>query len=242
MKEIPLHGGKKALVDDEDYDYLSGFKWYVVGCAKYTYYAWRNITTPEGKRTTIRMHREILKVQNSHIFVDHFDGDGLNNQKHNLRQCSPKENQGNRRITSGQSKFKGVKPVGTRWAAKISIGGNTTHLGIYDTEDMAAAAYNRKAKEVFGEFAYLNNVEEDLFPEHFFFMDPKNKCCRIGITSKYKGVDWSKAKQRWRVRLWDGNTNRHVGMFKDEIAAAEAYNKAAIAKYGPEVFQNNIPK
>ena len=82
MKEITLTQGYIALVDDEDYDVLSQFNW-SVKIKKYTCYAqgWNRKS----------MHRMIMRCPDN-MEVDHRDGDGLNNQKHNLKVCTHLEN------------------------------------------------------------------------------------------------------------------------------------------------------
>jgi len=93
--------------------------------------------------------------------VDHINGNGLDNRRCNLRLCEHKQNmanQGSRKNTS--SKYKGVTfyKRDQKWQAKISPNGKTIHLGYFDSEIEAAKAYNRKAVEVFGEFARLNDL------------------------------------------------------------------------------------
>lgn len=88
MKLIPLTQGKFALVDDEYYEYLHQWKW----CAhrqKHTFYAVRNIVS-NGKKKTHAMHRELLN--SGILYIDHKDGNGLNNQRDNLRIASRGQN------------------------------------------------------------------------------------------------------------------------------------------------------
>jgi HNH endonuclease/AP2 domain len=113
------------------------------------------------------MHRFLLGVTDRNIFVDHIDGDGLNNQRANLRLCTAAQNAWNRKKPSraGQSKatsaFKGVSwyQPRPRWSAHIKVGGRDRTIGYYDTEKEAAAAYNREAIKHFGAFAYLNDLD-----------------------------------------------------------------------------------
>lgn len=94
MKEIKLTQGKVVLVDDEDYEYLNQFKWYALKNHR-TYYAQRVIQNNYIKRT-LKMHRVIMDTPCG-LEVDHIDGDGLNNQKCNLRNCTFAENRKNRK-------------------------------------------------------------------------------------------------------------------------------------------------
>jgi hypothetical protein len=96
MKKIPLSRGKFAMVDDEDFEWLSGYKWYLSGdlrlCPGYAASAGvKSISTSQ------LMHRAIMNP-NSNMEVDHIDGDTLNNQRSNLRVVS--------HLINGQNKHK----------------------------------------------------------------------------------------------------------------------------------------
>jgi hypothetical protein len=151
MKEIPLSQGKVAIVDDSDFVYLSQYKW----CAfkhRHTWYAVRNFTV-DGKRRHVRMHRMILNVEAA-VLVDHRDGDGLNNQRYNLRACTNSQNQQNRRTITSKSGYKGVwwdRSCG-KWEAKIG----KKNLGKYSSPELAGMAYDKAARKLFGEFAATN--------------------------------------------------------------------------------------
>lgn len=159
MKEIQLHNGMLALVDDEDFENVSRMKWRAVK-HRQTFYA---VTSPyvNGKQTTVRMHRLILGLQPGEL-GDHKDGNGLNNQRLNLRACTSVSNAQNRRVT-GSDGFKGVRKRGDRqkrstkpWIARISVGGKTKLIGCFATAEEAAKAYDNAAIESFGEFAVTN--------------------------------------------------------------------------------------
>ena len=163
MKEIPLTQGKVALVDDEDFEWLSQFKWYAKKGGQ-TYYAARKVTVAPKKRKYEFMHNAIMKPQGGEQ-VDHRDGNGLNNCRSNLRIADYQKQQANRRKTVGSSKFKGVSRVvhkrkrvkdWVRWVAKIKFNGRQMTLGYFEDEEEAARAYDKKARELFGEFAKTN--------------------------------------------------------------------------------------
>lgn len=138
-----------SQVDDDDFEYLSKFKWYVC-IVKNTAYAERSVLN-NGIKKKICMHRDIMKTPDN-LVVDHIDRDGLNNQKHNLRNCTPSQNQMNKK-SFGKSKYLGVS-ICIR--ATIRINGKSTNLGSFKTEMAAAKAYDKAAKKFHGEFANLN--------------------------------------------------------------------------------------
>lgn len=155
MKRIKLTQGKFALVDDEDFEKLSQYKWYVV-FNHGNWYAKRNAYTNK-KVVSIYMHRFIINT--SPLQIDHKDRNGLNNQKCNLRFVTHSQNLWNSRISPrNTSGFKGVR-WHTRdkiWHAAIRQYKKTIHLGVFITKEEAARAYDKKAKELFGDFACLN--------------------------------------------------------------------------------------
>lgn len=161
MRLIELTKGKCAQVDDTDFDGLSPWSW----CAKkspYTYYGARGAII-NGKSIEIKMHRQIMGLSpGDGKVVDHIDGNGLNNQRINLRVCSRGQNTMNaRKRKNGTSKFKGVSYQAAgrgkkRWVSQIHLNRKHFHLGRYLTEPEAAKAYDKKAIELYGEFAVLN--------------------------------------------------------------------------------------
>ena len=177
MKIIKLPQGKTAYVDDEDYEYLNQFSWYLTSDRRY---AMRD-QYGEGhrKRKRIAMHREIMGFPAG--LVDHIDQNGLNNQRSNLRLATRSDNAKNSKSHKDSfSKYKGVSATNKSYSriskttkelkhyvypdwyvAQICINGRQTYIGTFKTEVEAALAYDKKAKEIFGEFASLN------FPEQY---------------------------------------------------------------------------
>jgi hypothetical protein len=154
MKLIPLTQGRVAIVDDEDYDLLSRFKWCysVKDKAGNCGYALRRNPETGG---VIYMHRQILNSEQGTI-TDHINCDRLDNRKENLRQCSQLENSRNRgRNSNNKSGYKGVylhRPS-NKWAAIIHHNRIGKYLGLFHTKEEAHAAYCRAAIEMHGEFA-----------------------------------------------------------------------------------------
>lgn len=162
MKKIPLTQGKVALVDDEDYGWLSKWKWYAIK-GRNTYYAAREHYVSPEVRYIVRMHREIMGAghRDGNQF-DHADRNGLNNQKNNLRRCTHQQNQFNQKPwTKCTSHYKGVyQRAGKKnWTAQISRNGKVVHLGNRGSEIECAKLYDKNAKELHGKFAVLNFQE-----------------------------------------------------------------------------------
>jgi len=152
VKLIPLTHGYYAKVDDADYVLLSGFSWhYIISGRASTGYA-RTTMAVDGKKKKVRMHRFILGEPAN--LVDHRDGDGLNNQRHNLREAT----RGQNKMNSRKSTLKGVRfrPTNQKWEARITLNKVVMQIGQFSSETLAAFAYDRKARELFGEFACPN--------------------------------------------------------------------------------------
>jgi hypothetical protein len=157
MKTIELTQGYTCTVDDADYELVSKMKWAITNHGR----AGKCIgssTTPSGK-TTILMHRFILGITDTNVFVDHIDRNPLNNCRSNLRIANQNQNQHNRRanlvgtsIYKGVSKQKNVK----KYKAQIMAENKLIYIGMFSSEIEAAKAYDEMAKKLHGEFACLN--------------------------------------------------------------------------------------
>jgi len=160
MREILLTQGKVALVDAEDFEWLNQWKW-LAHKHRNTWYVERRGTKENGKRMTIKMHRQILNLKHDDKKQgDHKDRNGLNNTRSNLRICTPQKNSMNRGkyLTCHTSKFKGIswhKKI-MKWQSEITFAGKKYCLGYFKNEIDAAKTYDSKAKELFGEFVYTN--------------------------------------------------------------------------------------
>ena len=163
MKLIPLTQGQFAIVDDDEFEYISRFNWHSIrSSARNVWYAARTGRSSSGKEVRIPIQREIMRLSiEDERVIDHKDGNGLNNQKCNLRICTVQDNARNR-PSWGKSKYKGVTRRAStgKWIARICINYESVYIGIFAEEYDAALAYNLKAEEVFGEFARLNEVSQ----------------------------------------------------------------------------------
>ena len=96
--------------------------------------------------------------------IDHIDGNGLNNQRKNLRACTRAENVRNRKKPKlNKEKYMGIRTYNgkrkTSYRAIIGHNRKVYHLGMFASPEDAARAYDKKAVELFGKFARVN------FPE-----------------------------------------------------------------------------
>jgi hypothetical protein len=144
MRLIPLSRGLAAKVDDADFDWLNQWKWYAARRRKgeETFYAARSARTPEGKKFTIWMHREIARTPEG-LETDHKNQDSLDNQRINLRPSTRSQNQWNRRLPKNNTS--GVMGVAWRkdrekWHAKIALFGRDKHIGYFETRIAAQKA------------------------------------------------------------------------------------------------------
>ena len=154
-KDVSLSQGKVAIVDDEDYESVSLHKWYYDGG-----YAVRNVRISSDKRVRERLHRFIMKPteKDDDLVIDHINRNTLDNRKTNLRWASRSQNIMNSCKKSKTARYKGITYHATtkKWRARIGIGNKRFSLGLFDSQEDAASAYDRAARDLFNEFALTN--------------------------------------------------------------------------------------
>jgi hypothetical protein len=139
MMIIPLTQNMVAYIDDEDYTSINSFKWYARKHGN-TFYALRSVKTCKGG-ITLYMHRIINKTPDG-VGTDHIDGNGLNNQKSNLRTATHQQNGENLHVDK-TSKFPGVSLSDTKkkWLVRVRVNGIQKVIGYYSIEEEAATVY-----------------------------------------------------------------------------------------------------
>jgi len=162
MKLIELTQGRVALVDDEDFEWLSQWKWYYHRYRK-TGYAMRN--GPSPKRGLILMHVTILQRHKRWACgrgIDHINMCGCDNRKENLRLATSSANGMNAGLRlDNTSGVKGVNwhKAGRKWQARICINQKETFLGLFTDMDDAIKAREQAEIKYFGKYRHdLSNV------------------------------------------------------------------------------------
>jgi hypothetical protein len=150
VRYIALTQGKFAIVDAANYEWLNKYRWNASKHANGKYYA-RRFTT----KGTVFMHRQIMKTPPGMV-VDHINGHSLDNREANMRNCESHQNAYNKPPRGKKSQFKGVYPHGDKWEARIKHKGRRYHLGLFPTELEAALARDTKARQLEGQYAYIN--------------------------------------------------------------------------------------
>lgn len=157
MKTITLTKGKVALVDDNLFEELKLLHWYSHSMG----YAVRGIYNPTKKRNDFEMMQNYIMKPPKGFWVDHINRNRLDNRKENLRICTASQNGQNKEQDRGNSGYRGVSYKNDQkrnkaWRAYIKKNGKQIFIGHFTSPKEAAKAYDKKAKEIFGQFARLN--------------------------------------------------------------------------------------
>ena len=155
-----------VLIDEEVYKMLQFIdaKLYVYENNKYPLVVFGYA---DNKSINQDLHRFVMGCPKD-VTVDHINRNPLDCRIKNLRYATKAQqiyNRGKNRTLAGfSSKYKGVcwRPKRKKWAGHIYFKGKQYNLGNFNTEEEAALAYNNKARELMGEFAYLNEISSNL--------------------------------------------------------------------------------
>lgn len=238
---IPCHE-IVAIVDDDLWDELSKHSWrgkegYLCGYVN-------------GK--TVTMHQYVMQLKNhdlnqineNNCYIDHINKIRHDNRYQNLRINSTSGNAHNRtKILNTSSGYYGVTFDKSRdkWIAQISKDHTHYFIGRYNTEMEACVAYNKIATELYGEFANLNIIKEDM-PQITINVSLANlrKIENKIVTSKYVGVCYDKRRNKWVAQMNKDGKHYFIGRYPNETAAALAYNKKVSELLGDTAKLNVI--
>lgn len=224
-KSIQLVNGGFTLVEEQDYEWASQFRWFRSTGGYAHRQGWKN-----RKHWTIWLHREVNKTP-PHLFTDHVNGNKLDNRRSNLRTVNKAQNSHNRpkvRRTNPSSTFKGVyfnKALGY-WCARVQDG-PINKITYHRSELDAAHSWNEMARKYIGEFAQFNVLPDGFTPS-----------VKKGRKSIYYGV-FPRGKS-WVARFNHKYKGLHIGTYSTEIEAAAAYNDVAKSVLGDNARLNKI--
>ena len=150
-----IHMERKITeIDVEDVERVKKYTWHYGKTGVAT-------TTPRPSQTTIQLSRFILfgdKHKTDKRLADHKDHNILNNRKYNLRPATYIQNGYNQLPRKGTSQYKGVSwnKNKKKWETQIQANGIKIYLGLFTDEIKAAETYDKEAKKLHKEFAFLN--------------------------------------------------------------------------------------
>lgn len=148
-RSVPLTEGEVAWVDETDFHLVSRYRWRLLRQGE-NKYAQTHIKHPDGRKTTLSMHRLIAEPSEG-MTVDHRNGNGLDNRRSNLSTCTYGENLHRQRKATSSAGIKGVyRERNGRYRAKIERNGEQRSLGTFATVEEAATAYAEAERELFG--------------------------------------------------------------------------------------------
>ncbi len=165
------NSNEKAVVDDKGYKYLTTDKYlkgidivnrlrkHSSGCAVFQ----RTKKQKKGgyKTETIYLHKllaeKFLKKTRSNNLVGAKNGNKLDCRIENLSFRS-RSTASRQRKSSSKAGYTGVYKESTRFRAVISHKGKSIHIGMFDTAEEAADAYNKKSKEFYGDEGKINSI------------------------------------------------------------------------------------
>ena len=164
MRRISLGWGLFTSVSDKDYEKVFGYEWRI--------HSDGSVVRWDGFGNVL-MHRQIMNCPDG-MEVDHINHDKRDNCRENLRICTHHQNCMNAKGGYGSSKYSGVslkkrhgkgkffRPF-KHWLVVITFNDRSIYVGCFDVEEDAAAAHDKRVKELFGEYAYLNFPDADLW-------------------------------------------------------------------------------
>lgn len=208
MKTVELSGGKAhAIVDDEDYETVKQFRWFISSQRKsrhgVTYYAQVHIGATHATRKCVGMHRMIMGLKTGdRRQVDHVNHNGLDNRKENLRVVTVAENAQNSKKGRGRetlyTSYRGVswhKPSGT-WFARIGDGGTGgSFLGAYRCDLAAALRRDQIARQ--------RNLNGGLYRMNLETQEQRTLACESFISKLWGNVKTQESLEKARETTWE---------------------------------------
>lgn len=151
---VSLTRDYQALIDEIDEPLLKGR----------SFYAHQSRSNVYARNRELGYLHQLICGSEEGWVVDHVNRMSLDCRRNNLRIAGYAANAQNADYDLARSGFRGVTQQGRRWRARIALDGVDRHLGMYDTPELAARAYDDAALTIYGKFAWTN-MPRDLTPE-----------------------------------------------------------------------------
>ena len=229
--------GDECLVDDAMWHELTLFSWSVS----------KLYATAQVDKNTTLMHHYVIKSE-PYQLIDHINWNKLDNRKENLRIATYSQNNHNQRKTENcSSKYYGVsleyddrRTDPLRWKAQITRDKKIYNLGRFETEVEAAHAYNLKAKELYGTYARLNDIDQSELEIVMANSQQKHgRYKKLNGKSNYIGV--SQQGKKWKAQFKINKKTYYKGGFDTQEEAALAYNAISVEILGVKAKLNIVP-
>ena len=221
------------IVDVDSFPLIKNHRWSINAKRKpngkgfYTSYArtaiWNRV---KKKNDTVGIH-QILMNPPKGMEVDHKNHNGLDNRRQNLRIATKQQNMFNLPKTNLTTGFRGVTKKGSLFTARVSSEKERLYLGVFNTAEEAALAYDIKAKELQGEFAILNfpNKFDEIYPDRRPTYPEKRPTIRSGKTGYYGVSERVRRKTgKFEVSIKKDSSRIFIGSFNTAKDAALAYD------------------
>jgi hypothetical protein len=217
--------GVFAMVSDEDFERLRSSTWYLTTRKnRNTQYVYRLVTTPEGKTQSERLHRVVMGLGPTgvdDVHVDHIDGNGLNNQRENLRRANCSQNFANKGLRKdSQTGHMGVSPHkrSGKFKAAVCYMKVYYYLGLYSIREEAAFAYNCGAAVLHGEYAQLNRLTPGVVSAE------RQEAIRQGAITKIE----EKRRHSTVVPTGANGSDQHLNRVPDAVSDASIVEQASV--------------
>ena len=232
VKSIFLQDGEEIFVDDEDYERVNQHTWF----KRYSKNT-RNIHTRIGvEKSEILLTTFIQSGSFQKIKNNDFTRSNLTTKGNSSKWQKPKFN--------NSSKYKGVHwhKCSNKWISRIKVEGKFKYLGLFETEDLAASAYNEAVDEYWDGEGFKNILGEDLRKVRDYFPHKNNKNTRKSNKFGYRGVgSRSNMPSKFYASKKIDGKKYYTKYFDSTEKAALAYNKIVLYLYGDDAILNNIP-
>lgn len=224
--------GLFARVDAVDYERVSAFRW---NPSLRDGQMYASSTEPGGTPGALYLHRFITGAAAGQL-VDHRNRNGLDCRRENLRFATSQQNAQNSSRSDALSQYRGLNPTPHGWAVRIRSGNQVVWLGRHEDEEFAARVYDAAARDLHGEFAYLNFPDDPTDPDAYETWKRFEK--GPSFSSQYRGVTRDRRSGNWVAQIRHQSQHYRIGTYRSEIEAARAFDAKVRELRGPDAPTN----